>query len=57
MTTGLKAGYKITLVENGVFTHVNPEAIKALHEKVISGKVRITDINATDNELYVYIER
>lgn len=54
---GLKAGYKITLVENGVFTHVNPEAVKSLHEEVAVGKVKITDINATDNEIYIYIER
>lgn len=54
---GLKAGYKIILVENSVFTHVNPEAVKSLHEEVVMGKVKITDINATDNAIYIYIER
>ena len=51
---GLKAGYRIFILQNGEWKETKVDGIRQLHEAIESGELSITDINATETGIYIY---
>ena len=51
---GLKSGYRIFILQNGEWEETKVDGVRQLHELIESGKLSITDINATETGIYIY---